>query len=759
MPRIRQAAEENTPDVSQRSAALEFMNGFAGILRWMGSDDVHNPEKSPLNKHVIPGDIDRAIVLEKWLEENRGHEDYDAAQLQFMDLDRRIKTARSQALEEGGQYVFSLLKRMDPSLAGMENPSDIIAHKEKEWAETERQEFENYVLTEFGKLDIFEPNLLRSFWEKIERNQYGKVFYRIVCESFAAHQESPLHQKVQQIWLASHLDTIHHRPQEARTRMPAASIDGLFGPNFGYRMERSAAYQRWIENPLVRASGDVIMDAFHWVVDFGCALDEGVFLKRPGTYLWGSKKAKKRQRLSQNECDSFLIPFQLYLLENTFGTPFVQGHDRTIPGELKKADSKENLIAIARQALADFKTVARNMLDLRPDGQPLTEDDLRRGLVFGIGFNGKLFDSPNHSAREEDEIWLTFSDSRRDNGGSVFLSFLKHVAKQRSRRLTVGADPARNFDRYKPLIRRHLNQQIQGAYYMPDSHWDAHMLDYVQQERTLLEGFMSQLEQDIPFDYLSPAFKKWVRDASNWYSLPPKVKVQTAPDMPEGEHVVQYAARNLLFDALNRRSFSTEHPGLTPILFLHWKQEILEQFSGHESVASAIELAQEFEDFSDGDFQEQVASAIDELAAHVHPELRTIWEPVIDASFRKFQKPEVDPLSKALKAVEKTIAEEKKKLKGFAKAKTDVSSKIAQAEQCLAALEQQKQQAENALRQLPKSPISLSRQKYEEFRRHFFDDCDVSQCAEPLFSRVLGHDRFFSVFISKKSGLRDCFST
>ena len=508
LPGIRQAAEENIPDASQRSAGLEFMNGLAGILKWVGSDDVHNPEKNPLNKHVTPGDIDRAIELEKWLEENRGHEYYDAAQRQFMELDRRIKAARSQAMEEGGQYVFSLLKRMDPRLGGMENQSDIRDYKKEEWAETERQEFENYVLTEFGKSDIFEPNLLRSFWEKIERNQYGKVFYRIVCESFAGYQDSRLHQMVKKIWLASHLDTIHHQPQEARTRMPAASIDGLFGPNFGYKMERSAAYQGWIENPLVRASGDVIMDAFHWVVDFGCALDEGVFLKRLETYLWGSEQAKKDQRSSTHEYDSFLIPFQLYLLENTFGTPFVQGRKKTIPGELKKADSKENLITIARQALADFKTVAHNMLALRPDGQTLTKKDLQSGLVFGIGFNGKLFDSPNHSAREEDEIWLTFSDSRRDNGGSVLLSFLKDVAKKRSRRLTVGADPARNFDRYKPLIRRHLNQQIQDAYYVPDSHWDAHMLDYTQQKRTLLERFMSQLEQDIPFDYLSPAFKK-----------------------------------------------------------------------------------------------------------------------------------------------------------------------------------------------------------------------------------------------------------
>ncbi len=132
--------------------------------------------------------------------------------------------------------------------------------------------------------------------------------------------------------------------------------------------------------------------------------------------------------------------------------------------------------------------------------------------------------------------------------------------------------------------------------------------------------------------------------------------------MPKGEHVVQDAARNLLFDALNRRSFSREHPGLTPILFLHWKQAVLERFAGHEAVTSAIKLAQEFEDFSDGDLEEQVASAIDELAAHVHPELRTIWEPVIDAFFEKFLETEVERLDHELETAGQKIKNTKKSL-------------------------------------------------------------------------------------------------
>lgn len=37
----------------------------------------------------------------------------------------------------------------------------------------------------------------------------------------------------------------------------------------------------------------------------------------------------------------------------------------------------------------------------------------------------------------------------------------------------------------------------------------------------------------------------------------------------------------------------------------------------------------------------------------------------------------------------------------------------------------------------------------------FFSGRDVSQCVEPVFARVLGHDRFFSVLISKKTGKTD----
>ena len=50
-------------------------------------------------------------------------------------------------------------------------------------------------------------------------------------------------------------------------------------------MGRSDAYQNWIANPLTRASGDVIMDAYHSMVDFGRALDVDTFLARLALHL------------------------------------------------------------------------------------------------------------------------------------------------------------------------------------------------------------------------------------------------------------------------------------------------------------------------------------------------------------------------------------------------------------------------------------------------------------------------------------------
>jgi len=38
------------------------------------------------------------------------------------------------------------------------------------------------------------------------------------------------------------------------------------------KMPDSQSYQGWIRDPIVRACGDIIMDAFHHIVGLGCSL-------------------------------------------------------------------------------------------------------------------------------------------------------------------------------------------------------------------------------------------------------------------------------------------------------------------------------------------------------------------------------------------------------------------------------------------------------------------------------------------------------
>lgn len=223
--KIEAQEDEESDDANQ--ASMEFLNSAANILRWMGSDDRNDPSKDPLNKHLDPDDLKKTIKLRNWLEQNPDHEMYDAHQQRFIELDKRINAQRAQAMEDSASYMFSLLKRMSPNLAHMKEMSEVADQLKQQRDVEKRKEFEAYVLEEYGEATLFETNLLRSFWEKLQRHQYGKICYKIVCESSEEqHQHNPLHRIVQNIWLASQLDTMNENPREARSRMPATSFDG-----------------------------------------------------------------------------------------------------------------------------------------------------------------------------------------------------------------------------------------------------------------------------------------------------------------------------------------------------------------------------------------------------------------------------------------------------------------------------------------------------------------------------------------------------
>ena len=147
--------------------------------------------------------------------------------------------------------------------------------------------------------------------------------------------DSPVHKLVQQIWAVSQLDTIHKKPKEARSRMPAESVDGAYAPNFGYRMKDSTAYKAWITNPLARASGDVIMDAYHSMVSFSRELNTDLFLKRFKKYLSYKKKDRYERASHPHKYDRYMIAFERYLLERIFHKSIIPGQELKRTQELK----------------------------------------------------------------------------------------------------------------------------------------------------------------------------------------------------------------------------------------------------------------------------------------------------------------------------------------------------------------------------------------------------------------------------------------
>ena len=160
--------------------------------------------------------------------------------------------------------------------------------------------------------------------------------------------------------------------------------------------------------------------------------------------------------------DRFIIDFQFYLLEKVFDISFVSDGKKSVSSELLKASkTKNNLIKKAFLHLKRFKNMARCMYILRPTGTPLTPKEERDGLVFGIGFNGELFNSPSHSAENDNEIWLTFSKSRRDDGGYLFLEFLKDIARCPDSGFydhIIHFHIDHYYELYKPLIKQHIKK-------------------------------------------------------------------------------------------------------------------------------------------------------------------------------------------------------------------------------------------------------------------------------------------------------------
>ena len=680
----------------EETAILEFANCIRLLLMNMASKD------DPLNKYVNACDIRSACALQTQLKECR--KDYDNI-CKLRETYQRIRSAREQALIEIRDYLFQLLKRL---------PGNNTISWEQRTAERLGKEFGEYL----DAVDYFEPDLLRCFWETVQRFQYGKAYYQLVCESFQEqYRNKPRHQKGQLLWQLSLLDTINQQPQEARTRMPGKSSDGLKAPNFGYRMESSESYQAWLKQyPLAKACGDIILDAFHEVVDFGASLNIPEFLECLRL------KLVCKVPTCDKMIEKYIHPLLLHLLEHEFNKPFFPNKKNTVSDTFKSvAGSEEAIETLVSKTLTDFKDMASNI-------KTLTDFKGLHPFVFGIGFNGNLFGcNAFHTKLKKNEIWLTFSKSRRNNVGHLILSFVCVVARCTEQLSKSHMDLGSSFTQYECLIQRQLSIRttIDEEIVL---YYSAEMLH----EHKILVKFMSQLGKGLPFDSLTPELQRWIQNISHWYYIPGDIKLHIARDVPTEEFADK--ARNLLYDAMIGCSFSEEYPELIPILFLHWKKKLVESTDG--DLKKKINVAKQLTDIPDMS-QTNVKVLLDQFVTQVHPDLKNTCH--FNAFKKKLEEFMNTKLNTELKETEKEI----KKLEKIQKHKLRPDT-----HERLKKYLKRKQQLVNEMGNL--SAANFPFHQYEKFKKKIFEQRSLSQCVESLLCRVLGHDRFFPVYISNE---------
>ena len=508
---------------SEKLTAQKFIKGISWCLTEVAKG------RSPLDIYVKPDDINRVARLRKWLKEHYpSHSKYLIIHDEYQQIINRIDALRNKVFEEGFQWLSLVVRQMLAQSNTQDVSTDLIEHQRLQAEKKARETLTLRLQQIADHKDHLEPSKLRSFYESLYRLQQGKLFYQFVCESQQPKFfSSTAHQIAKTLWLFSQIDTVHVQPGEVRSRMPTSSNEGLYAPNFGYQMNHSKAYQHWLqENPLAQACGDVIMDFFSAVVDYGKKIDVETFVARivENVFYW-SKEQQLESILRKDQYDVLTTTFEFFLLESVFDTTFISDGERDVISELRKAAKTEKeLTTKTRKVLIDFKSLCVELDKLRPnkegnDGHP---------FVFGIGFNGSVFGCPSHQLRNKNEIWLTFSAYVRYQfslGSDAFSSLLIHFATNVHdgdiNNLSIGqSNVAENLQKYRGLIRLHIDQRL--AYYseVSSAPWPAGNYEFQASQIHKYNDFIEQLDQQMAFNELSEHFQAWVLDSSNWYRLP-----------------------------------------------------------------------------------------------------------------------------------------------------------------------------------------------------------------------------------------------
>jgi hypothetical protein len=753
---------------SEKLVAQKFIQGISWCLTEVAKG------RSPLDIYVKPDDINRVARLRKWLKGHYpSHSKYLIIHDEYQQIINRIDALRNKAFEEGFQWLSLVVGQMLTKTNMQDSSTDLIEHQRRQ-AEKKAREILTLRLQQIADhKDHLEPSKLRSFYESLYRLQQGKLFYQFVCESQQPKFfSSNAHQIAKNLWLFSQIDTVHVQPGEVRSRMPTSSNEGLDAPNFGYQMNHSKAYQHWLqENPLAQACGDVIMDSFSAVVDYGKKIDVETFVARivENVFYW-SKEQQLESILRKDQYDVLTTTFEFFLLESVFDTSFISDGDRNVISELRKAAKTEKELATkTRKVLIDFKSLCVEIDKLKPnkvvnDGHP---------FVFGIGFNGSLFGCPSHQLRNKNEIWLTFSAYVRYEfslGSDAFLSLLIHFATNvyngDINNLSIGqSNVAKNLQKYKGLIRLHIDQRLAHYRKVSSTPWSAGNYEFQVSEIHKYYHFIEQLDQQKVFNELSEHFQAWLRDSSNWYRLPSNatglahhqlVHIKIAKPLTVEEQGAQQLTRCLLLDLICKRNISTYYPEFVSWLFLHWQQQLADDFSEitNDLTGERVSKAKCFDNLSQED-QKTVKEKINEIAWDVHPEIYNAWQPRLDEAFGSFTKSW--PPSQMRKR-QKDHLEARYRLQKKYENKQKASLRHPENTQLVSDVKELKDKLDLTPKSLPFSqkPVAInqmSEDNYSDFKEHIFGKAEhVSQCIEPAFARVLGHDCFFAVYIGKNIG-------
>lgn len=729
------------PDLDKKSAISELVDGFSWFLKHISSDAVKDPLQDPLLAGMNQDKILEFFKLQKFVSQNQDDENYDAALQRYDALKAEVRRCKDLNMKATAQKYFSLIKRLDPQHSELASMEDLEPHIKQKHLQSQRVEFIEYIEQhpENQFQDIFEPNRIRRFHEELYRKQYGRIWHQMICESFEEeNRNSQIHQTVQSLWRVSLLDTLHDRPADARSRMPSASVDGKKGPNFGYRMSDSPAYKAWIGHPLARACGDIIVDAFYQIADFGSKLNIELFLNQFNDYL---------NDPYHDPNSSYFYTFSQYLLNKVLNLQVESENVVRVLGE----QYNDELTQSAKAALTDFKSFSQQMNMLRATNIGEHSDKDKLGLVFGIGFNGEVFGVPHHSSEDNNEIHITFSSAGRKLGGYLSLYFIKQEVRH-PHRFENSPINALIYKKYRHLIRQNLKVEIlEHSRALKEPSPKDKYRDYIK-EKIELENYLTYVSQNIPFDEITPEFIEWLNQSENWYYIPSLFDICIPDEIPVPEVAPQQAVREMIFDMIVREQFVEKYPDIQPLLFLHWKNEILHSLSENEGKDSdIIRIVTDATSLEDTEpFQPTVLLIMNKLALNLDEYMKDYWLNSITKEFNKKIMPEREKLATKSNSVSSNLyAMQNRHLPNAMEKRNDTS--IVKLNATILKLEEERNQIIYKLDHLPKKPSELSDAEYLEFRRKFFEKRDVSQCIEPVFARVLGHDRFYSVFISRTS--------